>query len=373
MENLPAEIHLKIYRSACRDDGTTGSSLSSVSKHIRSLSAEYRYQSIAVCGPIQIHRLLTSLRCVPPELRRIRFLFVYDYFSLSRRHGDATNIIARDGPPSKPRARFHDLPRFHNAPQFTPDFSDLILNRLFNKIDLFDNDWDRLAHESATNVGRNIIEMLAFAQETVELLSLICFDKKFAGSSPLQLLQGSFPTLSHLTVRGPHELPDDPAFAPVLRTLHLTDKALRPGFFTTVAANHPFLARLRISRFMDIRRRVKDIMGLIYVMRVSSSTGWARNMKLPPQMDPGVERLILVEPSIPRLPTRDFQLMLELLRNIHARLRGFILLPRHAGHKLGQEGKLALADWTLCAMGVPMKWGEAPGKLAWDINVFDDV
>ncbi|KAJ7729973.1 hypothetical protein B0H16DRAFT_1330190 [Mycena metata] len=71
MEDLPAELHFKIYKTACRDDGTTGSSLSGVSRRIREFSAAYRYQSIAVCGPVQIHRLVEQLRSVPPELRRI--------------------------------------------------------------------------------------------------------------------------------------------------------------------------------------------------------------------------------------------------------------------------------------------------------------
>ncbi|KAJ7184911.1 hypothetical protein C8R46DRAFT_883222, partial [Mycena filopes] len=78
MNDLPPELHFKIYAGACTDDGTTGSALSRVSRRIREFSAPYRYQSIAVCGPIQIHQLAESLSAVPPELRRIRFLFMYD-------------------------------------------------------------------------------------------------------------------------------------------------------------------------------------------------------------------------------------------------------------------------------------------------------
>ncbi|KAJ7458576.1 hypothetical protein FB451DRAFT_1273495 [Mycena latifolia] len=357
MENLPAELHLKIYKSACRDDGRTGSALSLVSKRIRELSAEHRYQSIAVCGPIQIQRLVDCLRVVPPEFRRIRFLFIYDYSSLSRIHRDVT---ACDGPPPTSRARFSGVDRFE-APL-------LELDRLIahmTSFDLFDNDWDRMVHRCARTVGRNILEILALAHETVELLSLICFDHKFDGGASLRLWQENCPVLTHLTVRGPHELPNDPSFAPLLRTLHATDTALPEGFSATLAANHPSLSRIRISRALHLDTRDKDILGIIYAMRIASGPN------MPQRMSEGAKRLFILEPNTPHWPSNHYLRILEALKKLDTRHIAFRLMPSHPGHKMGQEAKLALEDWISSAKGGAVKWGEAPRKLAWDVDFFD--
>ncbi|KAJ7921156.1 hypothetical protein B0H13DRAFT_1866982 [Mycena leptocephala] len=167
MSDLPAKLHLKIYSIACRDDGTTGSSLSLVSKRIRQLSAQHRYQSIAVCGPVQIQRFIESL-------------------------GPSTL--------SKPTRSF---------PSFSPSLVQEVIQHI--KVDSVENPWDTMAGDSVTNLASNIIEILSLAQGTVELLSLVSFNDEFDGSP---LLHGSFPALTRLTVRGPHELPHDPALAP---------------------------------------------------------------------------------------------------------------------------------------------------------------
>ncbi|KAJ6572689.1 hypothetical protein DFH09DRAFT_1152523 [Mycena vulgaris] len=365
MAQLPAEIHLKIYSSACRDDGRTGSSLSSVSRRIRQLSAEHRYQSIAVCGPIQIQRLLECLRLVPPELRRIRFLYIYDYSSLSN---SRDTVVARDGPIKSPRPA-RSRGRFAPSQSFTPEPAPRLIRELIQSMNLFDNDWDRLTHDSAHNVGRNIIELLALAHETVEFLSLICFDHKLSADDPeipLQLLQGNFPVLTDLTVRGPHELPCRTAFAPFLRTLHVTETTLCRRFFCTMANNHPDLSRLRISRFLDIHKRAVDIIGILYAMRITSATKWAESKKLPPRMLPGVQRLVLIEPSTSRTPDRQSTQVLELLQKWHSGLLGFRVLPAHPGHNMRREANLALVDWNLAVTGTPMEWGACPGKPAWD-------
>ncbi|KAJ6565833.1 hypothetical protein DFH09DRAFT_462378 [Mycena vulgaris] len=79
MQELPPEYSSRSL--ACGDDGTTGASLNAVSTlHtcstlVRQISTQYRYQSIAVSGSIQIQHLVDTLRSLPVQLPRIRFLF----------------------------------------------------------------------------------------------------------------------------------------------------------------------------------------------------------------------------------------------------------------------------------------------------------
>ena len=46
--DLPPEILLRVFQLACLDSGRTGRALSAVSRDIRAISGEYRYQSLAV-------------------------------------------------------------------------------------------------------------------------------------------------------------------------------------------------------------------------------------------------------------------------------------------------------------------------------------
>ncbi|KAJ7243815.1 hypothetical protein B0H12DRAFT_1055072 [Mycena haematopus] len=375
MDDLPVEIHLKIYSIACRDDGSTGSALSLVSKHVRELSAEHRYQSIAVCGPIQIQHLVDHLRSVPPELRRIRFLFIYDYVSLSR-HGTPRNrVTARDGahngvPAQSQRSR---LARpFHTVEPPLTGVESLIHHMLMTT-DLFESDWERFLYRSATNVGLNIVEILSLAHETVEMLSLVCFDGKVSGNAPLQLLQERFPALTHLTVRGPHTLPNDPAFAPLVRTLDVSETALVQGFPSMLAANHPSILRLRVSRLTDMGRHAREIVALVCALRISPIPPTAfKPDDRPSQMSPGVDRLLVLEPihyarSLLNRPDMGIRPILE---KMHSTRRGFRLLPSQSDQKMGQQARSALEDWTSCAQGLPVKWGDAADKHQWNVDFF---
>ncbi|KAJ7290697.1 hypothetical protein C8J57DRAFT_1000427, partial [Mycena rebaudengoi] len=217
MDNVPPEIHMKIYRYACKDDGSTGTSLSSVSKYVRQISAEYRYQSIAVCGPVAIARLLQALCDVPEHLRRIHFLFIYDLSLKEPEIGAASSEWFNMG-------SFMSISRWGH---------DLMGGNISEDV-----------------VGRNIVKLLQLAQATIEVLSLVSFEPHLREGSFISLLRGQFPNLSDLTVRGPHQLPLDPSFAPILHRLHLSDVAIPSGFAFTVAINHPSLSRVRISRLL---------------------------------------------------------------------------------------------------------------------------
>ncbi|KAJ7624109.1 hypothetical protein DFH06DRAFT_1059236 [Mycena polygramma] len=368
MDDLPPELHFKIYKIACRDDGATGSSLSSVSKRIRHLAAEYRYQSIAVCGPIQLQRLVEALRVVPQELRRIRFLFIYDYCSFSSRERRGNGVTARPSTSSVSScARRHPSGSLGINP--TAGLTEE-LRRMFDGFiqdSMFDDPWDRLVHESVRNVEANIREILAMAKTTVQLLSLVSFNEELDAGGPASLLRGSFPSLLHLTIRGPHELPRERSFAPLLRTLHVNDTQHLTKFSAVLAQNHPFLTRLRISRAFT-ENYFGDLIRFLYVMRIVEFRAYFKTGVPPAQMVSGVERLILLEPRTLGAPTRNRRLTHEMLHKLDSGCRGFHLLPSHPNHKMSVEARLALRDWMMCAEGKAMLWGEARNKLAWDAN-----
>ncbi|KAJ7029877.1 hypothetical protein C8F04DRAFT_1398165 [Mycena alexandri] len=330
MQALPPELHSKICRIACRDDGTTSRSLSQVSKRIRDVSAPYRYHSIAVSGPVQIHKLVDRLRSIPPEFRRIRFLFIYDYASLNS-PPRFRRLVAFQDPAAAVTATREDFDALRAEMEALRSEPDDIRNWIY-----------------PSDLRRDLAEILSMAQETVELLSVV----SVKAGTDRSLLQGSFPALEHLTIRGPHTVPISPTFAPRLSTLNVTEDALAPGFASTLAHNHPNLLRLRIFQCFDIARRIGDTMQLAYVMGITAPR--ISYTLPPPQLRSGVERLLLLEPCTQTE-----------LRNFSSRLR---LLPVHENLGKAEEARRALRDWRLSAFGMPTPW--AAGDPAWDDNPF---
>ncbi|KAJ7036433.1 hypothetical protein C8F04DRAFT_1233185 [Mycena alexandri] len=316
MEALSPELHFKIYTSACTDDGTTACSLSRVSRCIREVSAPRRYQSIAVYGPAQIRRLVKTLRVVPPQLRRVRFFFIYDRSTLPT--GDLRAFL------DAYHRSFHASESPAAAPTLYP--------------------WT-----NAVELGDDLIELLTMAQDTVEVLSVVSVKD---GAQGPPLLQGSFPALTELTIRGSHTIPVFPTFAPRLKTLHVTVSALPVDFAATVAKNHPHLSRVRISRCYDIRGG-GDIMQLAHVMGIATPS--TPNKPMPRTLRRGVERLLLLEPAIQTE-----------LHNFNSRVR---LLPFDSQRNATMEAsdaRLALDDWHRCVVGEPMELGT--GEPAWDVD-----
>ncbi|KAJ7184909.1 hypothetical protein C8R46DRAFT_938886 [Mycena filopes] len=311
MEALPVELHSKIYRLACKDDGTTGRALSRVSTRINAVSAPYRYQSLVVCGPTQLQKLVDRLRAVPRELRRIRYLFVYDQSALRDRPAPRASVFLQDA-----------------RKEAKADEEEL-------------RTWVYPA-----DLASNLVEILSMAQETVEILSVVSVKE---GSEGPLLFQGSFPALEHLTIRGPHPIPTSPTFAPLLTTLHLTGDALPRRFADTLAQNHPALSRLRLSRF-NINRRISEALQIAGVMGITASTQTTATPP-PPRLPLGVERLLLLEPST----QTEF-------RNFDPRIR---LLPLYQEYGKTAYARVALREWGFCLRGEPMPWGA--GEPAWDV------
>ncbi|KAJ7666374.1 hypothetical protein B0H17DRAFT_1090017 [Mycena rosella] len=199
MQELPSELQLKVCSMACLDHGETGSSLSAVSKHVRQLSAKYRYQSIAVSGSIEIQHLLDTLCAVPAHLRRIRFLFLNGY---PLGHDKRDQVIGR-----------RRLPHGGTSEQM------------------------------ALDLDRNMSQILLFSSPTVEIISLARFEDVPG------LLDHEFPALVHLTVKGPRTLPSSSSFAPALHTLHIAAASLPHEFPSTIIPVCPPSASLNSGHY----------------------------------------------------------------------------------------------------------------------------
>ncbi|EDR07253.1 uncharacterized protein LACBIDRAFT_298969 [Laccaria bicolor S238N-H82] len=78
-EECPLEIWEIIFSLACRDDGSTALALSQVSRSINfAYSKPYRYQSVALTRCEQIIAFGSVISSFPPELRRVKNLFVHN-------------------------------------------------------------------------------------------------------------------------------------------------------------------------------------------------------------------------------------------------------------------------------------------------------
>ena len=109
-EECPPEIWEIIFSLACRDDGSTALALSQVSRSINAYSKPYRYQSVALTRCEQIIAFGSVISSLPPELRRVKNLFVhnplpYVYTSDiydSDEDSDATNDGSQRADPALP-------------------------------------------------------------------------------------------------------------------------------------------------------------------------------------------------------------------------------------------------------------------------------
>ncbi|KAF7969531.1 hypothetical protein HWV62_26973 [Athelia sp. TMB] len=76
MDIAPPEIWTRISSYACTDAGSTGRSLSLVSKFIRDTSAPFKLQSMSIHGSQQAIAFQGILLRTPPHLRRVRYLYL---------------------------------------------------------------------------------------------------------------------------------------------------------------------------------------------------------------------------------------------------------------------------------------------------------
>ncbi|KAI0766436.1 hypothetical protein BD413DRAFT_153688 [Trametes elegans] len=83
METCPSEIWMLIFSFACTDDGSTGRSLSLVSRAFQHLSYPYQWQSLAIYGHAQAAAFTKQLFSRPPSGNRRRPI---EHLFVSTRH-----------------------------------------------------------------------------------------------------------------------------------------------------------------------------------------------------------------------------------------------------------------------------------------------
>jgi hypothetical protein len=76
LDSLPVELCQRIFHYACTDDGTTGRSLSLVSKYIHDTSEPYKLQSISISGADNAARFVLALRRTLPHHRHVTHLHI---------------------------------------------------------------------------------------------------------------------------------------------------------------------------------------------------------------------------------------------------------------------------------------------------------
>jgi hypothetical protein len=326
---LCTEVQLKIYSFACMDDGRTGCVLSAVSKLVRDLSAEYRYQSVAVAGSVSLCAFLRELKNLPPELRRVRHLFISDY-SLFQ--------------PSRASPRYRAVhPHTDNS-----------LHELLQHV-MHLSGFESLPDPE--NIGQIIADILEIVSKTLITLTLVSFTPYVNENTQndISLLDHSFTSLVELTVRGPHILPISNSFAPSLQRLHLSSDALPQEFGRTAALNHPSLTHVRVSRLMNIQRHFRGILELSLAMSLRPRSPNKVDIATMPHKKP---RFLLVEPGVylshgrgrhrggleKRYP-QGYDGLLKAFEILKPRSRGFFLLQDHPGYGQGLERHYAREEW----------------------------
>ena len=291
--DLPPELLLRIFQIACLDDGRTGRSLSAFSRAVRDISAEYRYQSLAVeitrCRTTRF--LLRTLQATLERLRRVRYLYVN-------------------------RAMLFSV-------AFDPWFG----------IDL------PARHKKEKETGRDIHELLRLVAPHLQTLTLIFHVgvKENPERGELHLEDLQMPALQELTLDCPpahfSRLPH--SFAPALRRLCIPSKLLLQEFGRGVANQFPHLATLLILPLKYLStEQWRTLRILMYTMRLHSTLyTHGPDVSELPVMASHPRRYIIVRPyySIPKrkgggVDSRQATLT-ELLRNCSARARRFVELP----------------------------------------------
>lgn len=196
---FPAEIYERIFSYACTDDGTTGRSLSLVSKLIHDASLNFKHFSIAVDGPAQAVGFAKLMETLPPNRRNIRHLFVSN--------GKPTSVSRKDSSHSKPD---QEARKKFSLATVTPDFSKLLLvtqhQQSWSKMMAVAREYARqrdISKEERKNgdetVFRCLIRILIILAPTLETLYVFFESREISLPNFESTWKPSFPDLPVLT------------------------------------------------------------------------------------------------------------------------------------------------------------------------------
>ncbi|KDQ60323.1 hypothetical protein JAAARDRAFT_56231 [Jaapia argillacea MUCL 33604] len=198
MEQCPPEIWLRIFNQACIDGGRTGASLSSVSRDFNRVSAEVRYQSVALHGLSRMRAFAATLESTPHALRRVRHLY----------------ISYRDPPPIEAEGKGIGSPQ------------SLQLQESQRRTDE--------AWQCVDGINELLTRVLTVVSETLKTLTLVVIDCRSFPLSPVPL-----PNLVELTLYGAHDV--------YFWELHLEGYVCQESVPTMVDLT-PNLTHLRLSK-----------------------------------------------------------------------------------------------------------------------------
>ena len=316
--DLPAEILLRVFQVACLDDGRTGRALSAVSRRIREISAEYRYQSLAVdvlrCRTTRL--LLKTLPATPASLRKVRHLYIN-------------------------RGQLF-------SPQWDPWFG----------IDL------PTRYKKEKETGRDLREIIRLAAPHPQTFMLIFHVgiKDSLEKGDLKLEDVQMPHLRELTIDCPSEqlcrLP--PTFAPSLRRLCIPSRLLIPEFGHSLATTFPHLSHLLISPLRYLSSdQWRTLRILMYTMRLHSNHyTHGPDVSQLAVMSSRSRRYISVQPYLSSTAKaaedpRQITLM-DCLKNCTARAHRFVVLTKHY-----EEGDDTIATGNAIAEAWKANWLES--------------
>jgi hypothetical protein len=235
-----------------------------------------------------------------------------------------------------------------------------------------DFDLENLSLFEGNSVGKKMNDILQMVSSTLVTFTLVYFSERFmvftADSQHNPLLNHSFPCLTELTVRGPHQLPSSPNFAPELRRLHITEESMTPQFISTAVSNHPLLTHVRLSRLLDITGDFSMIVDFLVAMNLLPRT---KEDSEAPQMTRGIRRWFIVEPGViiqthrsrrggmktreKRLP-QGHNLLADKFKVIRRFSPTCLLLRDHPGHGKSLETHNSREEWLDRLKGAPGCW-----------------
>lgn len=320
--SLPTEVWLKIFALACTDTGKTGRSLSEVSRYIRDVSAEYRYQSVAACTAREVYELRDRLLGLPVRLRRVRHLHL-NRTQRSRWDVDLTQLSKSE------MAR--------RLPQLLDDQYGLST--------------DNIA------LDHRVQDILTWVAPTLETLSLVNFLPGSECSSVLTRIQ--YPHLTELTVRGFVDIPLSPRFAPNLERLNGSYEAITRELSHVLANIFPRLSHLRLSDTVTFDlSQMRIILELIVAlgMYASSIPQHHSIARLPPN----ARRYLYIQPAIStyRQTVTNHQ-YLHWARSLAAEYPYIVVLPTRTGFDKAIERERELQDWLARIQREPGYWAAA--------------
>ncbi|KAJ3473608.1 hypothetical protein NLI96_g12915 [Meripilus lineatus] len=259
LDVFPDEIWAMIFKQACTDDGTTGRSLSLVSRYVSQVSRPMKYNSIALQGHKQIKRFLKHLLAHSnDDVPKVRHLLI-NQRKVKPRPPSTFTVKDLDNETVYDALGTFDFGTYSTFKILMAVFPEQAMAG-FRQYQSYLKRMDKGVRGGPNyDLPQCIISILS-----PHLITLTCTSKQFhtIGNFTLSLNRLHFPLLTDLTLHGTcgHDLPDDveqppleptenPTF-PSLRYFHCVDMGPR-NVSQLIPYRAPALTHLRLTGKLD--------------------------------------------------------------------------------------------------------------------------